>query len=90
MIESAVVISHPNREWPNARNIHTMQDGYLLCITRQVLFDTCRRLLEEKLADDATMVVVRDADGIGADVAGRVSDVLAYNFGANATARSKR
>jgi hypothetical protein len=66
-----------------------MQDGFLLCITRHALFDSCRRLKEENLADDQTMVIVRQADGIGADVAGRVSDVLSYH-GHQAAARSKR
>jgi hypothetical protein len=87
--DSCVVISHPNRSWEGASNIHTNQDGHLLCITRQVLFDTCRRLKEEHLADDATMVVVIDGAGVAPDIAGRVSDVLTYNHGANATARPK-
>jgi hypothetical protein len=86
--ESAVVISHPNPTWPGARNIHTTQDGHLLCITRQVLFDTCLRLKEEHLADDQTMVIVRDASDAAPDVAGRVADVLNHNYGAHATARS--
>jgi hypothetical protein len=51
-----------------------------------VLFDTCVRLKEEHLADDQTMVIVRDASDAAPDCAGRVSDVLAYNHGANATA----
>jgi hypothetical protein len=89
VIDSCVVISHPNPTWPKCRNIHTVQDGHLLCITRHVLFDTCVRLKEEHLADDATMVIVRDASDAAPDVAGRVSDVLAYNHGANATARSR-
>jgi hypothetical protein len=76
MADSCVVISHPNRSWPGARNIHTTQDGHLLCITRQPLFDTCRRLREEKLATDETMVIVRDASDAAPDVAGRISDVL--------------
>jgi hypothetical protein len=89
MPDSYVVISHPNRSFDGAFNIHTNQDGHLLCITRQVLFDTCRRLKEEKLVDEQTMVTVIDGAGVAADVAGRVSDVLTYNHGAHATARSK-
>jgi hypothetical protein len=89
VIECAVVISHPNPTWPKCRNIHTTQDGHLLCITRHVLFDTCLRLKEENLADDATMVVVRDASDAVPDVAGRVADVINLNYGAHATARRR-
>jgi hypothetical protein len=76
VIECAVVISHPNPTWPKARNIHTTQDGHLLCITRHVLVDTCRRLKEEQLADNETMVVVRDASDAAPDICGRVKHVL--------------
>ena len=76
MISDVRLVSHVSKTWPKAREIYTATDGWLLTITHRVLFDTCARLLEEKLADANTMVEIVDSSGIAAPICGRLRDVL--------------
>jgi hypothetical protein len=75
-VTDITLISHPNVTWPGARSLYTGHDGWLLAISHRPLFDACTRLLEEKLADADTMVLILDSNDAAAPIAGRVSDVL--------------
>jgi hypothetical protein len=60
MAETIILISHPCRAWPGARDLKTARDGWLLAISRgDLLRDAAKRLLEEGF-DPASSLVIRD------------------------------
>jgi hypothetical protein len=60
MTTEIVLISHPCRAWPGARDLKVASDGWLLCITRDPLRDAGRRLIEEGY-DPASALVIKDS-----------------------------
>jgi hypothetical protein len=62
MAPEVVIISHPNRQWPGARDLRTASDGFLLAVSRNLLRDAGRRLLEEDY-DPASVLIIRDNYG---------------------------
>jgi hypothetical protein len=74
MTPKVILISHPNRQWPGARDLRTGQDGFLLAVSRNPLRDAGRRLLEEGLADPSTTLTIRDAAGIEPDVSSTIAE----------------
>jgi hypothetical protein len=73
---TVVLISHPNLAFEGARNLFTARDAVLIAVTRTSLHCACRRLREEG-APPETMVLIRDANDMAPDAAGRIRDVLA-------------
>jgi hypothetical protein len=77
MADSVTLVSHPNKSFEGARDLKTEADGFLLCVTRQPLYDACHRLRQEGYPSD-TMVIIKDcaSDALPV-VAGKIKDVLA-------------
>jgi hypothetical protein len=57
MNPEVILISHPNRQWPGARDLRTASDGWLLAITRNPLRDGATRLIEEGFSSSTTMII---------------------------------
>jgi hypothetical protein len=72
-----VLMSHRSVAWPGSFNLYTQQDGILLAVGRRSLVMACERLREEGYGNDC-VVLIRDADGIAADQAGKIGNVLTY------------
>ena len=70
------LISHPNHSFEGARNLYTTTDGWLLAVSRRPLFDACTRLLQEKMCNSDSMVMLVDCADAAPPICGRVSDVL--------------
>jgi hypothetical protein len=58
-VTEVILISHPNRSWAGARDLRTVSDGWLLCISRNPLRDAAARLIEEGY-DPLSSLVIRD------------------------------
>ena len=76
MNNAITIISHPNASFAGARDLRTARDGILLAVTRTPLHCAARRLREEGLPD-STVLTIRDADGVAADIIGTIKDALA-------------
>lgn len=71
-----VLMSHRSVAWPGCFQLYTQQDGILLAVGRKQLVMACERLREEGFKNDC-VVLIRDADGVAPDVAGKIGNVLA-------------
>jgi hypothetical protein len=55
-----VIISHPCLAWPGARDLRVASDGWLLTISRDLLRDAAKRLIEEGY-DPTSVLIIRDS-----------------------------
>jgi hypothetical protein len=76
MNSAITIMSHKNAAFAGAHDLRTAQDGILLAVTRTPLHCAARRLREEGMPD-STVLTIRDADGVAADIVGTIKDALA-------------
>jgi hypothetical protein len=76
MADSITLLAHPSRSFEGAKELRTEADGFLIAVSRTPLHCGARRLREEGESDNC-VVIIRDAAGVGADVAGKIKHVLA-------------
>lgn len=75
-MDDILILNHPSHIWPGARHLHVAETGRLLAITRaDPLRAAAERMIEEGYSA-RSMLIVRDADGIAADITGTIKGAL--------------
>jgi hypothetical protein len=76
-MEDILILNHPSHIWPGARHLHVAETGRMLTITRgNPLRAAAERMVQEGYGP-SSILVIRDADGIGADITGTIKEALA-------------